>query len=197
VGGHCDDGTQECNSGVGCVDCLEPTDCESGYVCNDSKQCELDVPCTLNISETLDDCTPSGWSRDSDWDCNNFNNYTGGSGKFFIIFGWNIAEPIDQSVATQQYNAAGCSTVSLGFLHAYDDDNSTGSDFGYVDISLNNGASWSHVHTFSSDNDVAQNFDLGKSGWPTDNFKIRFRYVSPEDEGRSWAIDNITLVGAD
>ncbi|MFE3870132.1 GEVED domain-containing protein [Flavobacterium sp. ZS1P70] len=70
-------------------------------------------------------------------------------------------------------------------------------DYAYVEVSTNNGASWSAVRTYVEDHAIATDFEnvtIDLTPYINNaNFKIRFRYNAQFCDG--WAIDDVRLFG--
>jgi hypothetical protein len=168
---------------VSCGTCTPPEECDGAGQCV--------PPCDLHVFEDFtDSCTPPGWTV-TDWGCQNFNNYTGGSGMYRTVDSWG--EAVDAAMITDWYDASGCSTVFLDFGHRYED-YSGDTDRATVDITLD-GTEWINVRTYEADDDTHQHLDLQRGTWGgQDLFRIRFRYVGDNDGG--WDVDDVEISGS-
>ncbi|MDO8953209.1 MAG: PKD-like domain-containing protein, partial [Draconibacterium sp.] len=126
------------------------------------------------------------------------DNYSSNNNSFFYFtnsraYGSGNIETIFESPA---FSTVGYTTLSLNFWQYYRDRD--GSDFAYVEISTDNGASYSNVTTYTTNqgnrNPFNNNPTLNLSSWTGYNqVRIRFRYVANNDY--YWGIDNVRLTG--
>jgi len=103
------------------------------------------------------------------------------------------------TLVSPQLSTVGYSNLNLSFYHYYDY-NSTAGESAKVEVSTNNGASWTTVATYTNDRGSAGNFqneniNLGASYVNSTTFLLRFNYYCGSNRGRYWAIDNVTLTG--
>lgn len=93
----------------------------------------------------------------------------------------------------------GYSDLSLSFWHFFDFNSTTG-ESAKVEVSTNNGSTWTTVATYTNDRGSAANFqnivlNLGSTYINSATFQLRFNYYCGSNRGRYWAIDNVVLTG--
>ncbi|MBK7171934.1 MAG: HYR domain-containing protein [Bacteroidales bacterium] len=96
-------------------------------------------------------------------------------------------------------STVGYSDLSLSFWHYYDFNSTTG-ESAKVEVSTNNGTSWSTVATYTNDRGSPGSFQnvvlsLGATYINSSTFLVRFNYYCGSNRGRYWAIDNVVLTG--
>ncbi|NVO18395.1 MAG: hypothetical protein HXX13_01770 [Bacteroidetes bacterium] len=96
-------------------------------------------------------------------------------------------------------STVGYSNLSLSFWHFFDFNSTTG-EYAKVEVSTNNGSSWTTVATYTSDRGSGAGFqneviNLGASYINSSAFLLRFNYYCGSNRGRYWAIDNVDLTG--
>ncbi len=97
-------------------------------------------------------------------------------------------------------STAGYSSLSLSFWHYYDFNSTTG-EFAKVEVSTNNGATWTQVIIYNTvDIGTPSSFqneilNLGSAYINSTTFQFRFSYYCGSNRGRYWAIDNVSLTG--
>ena len=105
------------------------------------------------------------------------------------------------TLVSPQINTTNYTSLTLDFYDYFNDRGAGNGDYAYIDISTNNGTSWTALSVpdynentshGTSNGFVHQSINLSAYIGNT-NFKFRYRYVATND--RYWAIDNITLSG--
>lgn len=114
-------------------------------------------------------------------------NLTGGSGDFAIVDGWYNPGRQDTSLVSPPADLSGQTAPVVGFDTDY---SAWGEQTGDLDLSLDNGASWSTIFHLSSVSVHAAHIEIpipqaaGKSG-----VQVRFRYQGEVDNW--WQLDNV------
>ncbi|MEI6061655.1 MAG: PKD-like domain-containing protein, partial [Bacteroidota bacterium] len=103
------------------------------------------------------------------------------------------------SLVSPLLNTTGYASLSLSFWHYYDNNSTTG-ESAKVEVSNNNGTSWTAVAIYTADRGTAsafqnENINLGSAYINSNALLIRFNYYCGSNRGRYWAIDNVTLTG--
>ena len=103
---------------------------------------------------------------------------------------WN-----DVAMVNDSFNTSGYNNVSLLFNTSY---RILPGDFGYVEISEDNGIHWKNVTEPFTGNSNWTIVSLDISAYKSPKMKIRFRFASNESGvERGWIINNVTIVADD
>jgi len=138
--------------------------------------------------------TGSGqWSLKADgYFYNNRTFHSNDSSQFYFANSRNQGE-VDTYLRSPSINTSTYSSLSLDFYHYFQ--NSNGSS-GKVQVSTN-GTTWNDVGTYTEKIGTANNFThqtiILDSYAGASTFYVRFYYSG--DDGRYWAIDNVTVTG--
>ena len=135
------------------------------------------------------------WTYNSSAYIYNSRTYTSSDNHFFFANS-RLQGSMETILESPTFSTVGYTTLQMDFIQYYliriD------SDAAYIEISNNNGASWSTVATYLDDYGNRNPFDNPQSinislaaDYP--QVKIRFRYVANSD--RYWGVDNVTLTG--
>ncbi|MEV4197602.1 carboxypeptidase regulatory-like domain-containing protein [Micromonospora globbae] len=119
-------------------------------------------------------------------DPNGKGNLTGGTGGFATVDGWSQPGPIDTSLVSPPADLTGVTDPVIGFDTDY---SSWDTQTGDVDLSLDNGATWTNVRHYAGDAvnghvEIPVPQAAGKSG-----VLVRFRYQGETDDW--WQLDNV------
>lgn len=106
----------------------------------------------------------------------------------------------DTTLTSPAINLTGYVTATLNFYQYYEALNNS-DEYGIIEITTNNGASWTTLFTHDGTGDTGgpanfslASFDLSTYAAASNTIKIRFRYHATWDWG--WAIDNFAITGS-
>lgn len=115
-------------------------------------------------------------------------NLTGGNGRFAIVDDWYDPAPHDTSLLTPTFSFAHQRNPQIGF-NTYYFNPGFGTQAGYVDLSLDGGASWQTVWTAPDRTVQGQVTVPVPQAAGASDVKVRFRFVGVYDN--YWEIDNV------
>ncbi|HLF52297.1 GEVED domain-containing protein [Flavobacterium sp.] len=114
--------------------------------------------------------------------------------KFAFTTSDYLYSTIETDISTGNINTANFTDLTLTFKHYY---SYYGGDSGKVQVSIDGGANWINVTTYSSDLGSASKFadvTIDLSAYVNvANFRFRYKYTANWDDG--WAIDDVRLFG--
>jgi hypothetical protein len=125
------------------------------------------------------------------------NNYSSNDNTQFYFTASNGLGAVQTTLESPTINTNGYSTLQMDFWQYYNDN--SGNDYGYVEVSTNNGATY-NAPIYTNNADIGSRSPF--SSHPSVNLsayinypqvKIRFRYVANND--RYWGIDNVSVTG--
>lgn len=139
------------------------------------------------------------WTVRSDGYVTNGPTHSNDNSKFYVSNNDIYNANSNNRLISPSINTVGYSTLTLDFWHYYRDRSAFSGDYAYIDISTDNGVTWSNPYfiRYTSTQGGPANFShavIDLSAYTgVVNLKIRFRYVASDDY--YWAIDNVTVSG--
>lgn len=140
-------------------------------------------------------CGPFGW-----WRCNdNITFHSNDRSQFWLVNSLKYNGDFSNvSLVSPNIDLTGFSNVSISFFHHFRG-NPNEDDSGHVEVSADNGKTWSVLKSFHQTNGALEDADNFRNitlpvNLNTDAFKIRFLYDNGNHNGY-WAIDNIKVTG--
>lgn len=115
-------------------------------------------------------------------------NLTGGSGQFAIVDDWYNPAPHDTSLLTPAFSFAHQKNPQIGF-NTYYFNPGFGTQAGYVDLSLDGGATWQTVWTAPDATVQGQVTVPVPQAAGASDVRVRFRFVGVYDN--YWEVDNV------
>jgi hypothetical protein len=112
------------------------------------------------------------------------NSDAAGSGSISLV----------EELITPSIDCSAKTTVLLEFYHYY---NHIGSGEGRVEVSVDGGASWTQIVSYTSDtvNGALESFDISAHAAGQADVKIRFLYDDGSDWAWYWLVDDVTVLG--
>lgn len=183
VGGQCNSGTNDCNTGVcnasqQCV--LTPV--ANGTACNDFSTCStgdscnngvcsgtVDPACTIYLEEVFEACPPPGWVLGGEWQCGvptNVGPTTAfqGTGVLGTVLSGNYSNSQTYEINFAQTPPVGLGTASepvLTYRHWVDTEGNTYDAYN-VKVSTDGGQTWSVITDVNPPYNLTVN---GQPGW--------------------------------
>ncbi|MDF1564175.1 MAG: DUF4215 domain-containing protein [Deltaproteobacteria bacterium] len=195
------DATQNDAGGVWCAGSTPYGDGDLGSpgVANPLSDCTL----TTLLSESFDTWPLTGWTlQDGSADGHTWGQCSGrvlnNSTNAFACVDSDLAGggvTLSEGLVSPAFDASSHAFVALTFVQYYNDYNAA--DSGHVEVSVNGGASWTTVETYSSVDSIngeTATIDLSSIAAGQPSVQVRFRY---EDGGTwcwYWLIDTVTVV---
>lgn len=183
------------------VDNMVLTACEpipSTFTCNaDPEGFENGVPPT---GWTIQTAEPNGPQWTSIAGCGETGNYTNGSGEAACVSSdvFGVAE-FDTSLVSPAFDLTGASTAFVNYTVNYQ--NFANLDYFDVDISTDNGATWTTLLSWNEDHGSfgappGENVNIDLSAYVgMSGLKLRYRYYDPNADDWDWyvQVDNVGL----
>ncbi|MCP4000570.1 MAG: PKD domain-containing protein [Gammaproteobacteria bacterium] len=147
---------------------------------------------------TFSDDVESGagdWSADPPWALDTGDSHSGTT-SWTDSPGGNYAPSVDAALISKTFDFSAAEWVELEFWHRYDTEYYY--DYCYVEISTNNGVSWTQLTTYRGTQAAWQKVTLDLASYVGfDQVKIRFRLSVDADAttGDGWFVDDIKISG--
>jgi hypothetical protein len=107
--------------------------------------------------------------------------------------GWNRVTDASFSPTHSWKGAVTNSTATLTFWHNFNRDGNNG-DHGYVEMTYDNGANWTEINEYTSDNSGQQSFTIPSSFLLKPNVQVRFRLRSTSNHSQPvWNVDDVDI----
>ena len=153
------------------------------------------------LSESFETWPPAGWTIDATASsCDTWlrtaatgeDNHTGGTGNAADANSDYCGDAMDTWMVTPALDLTGSTTAILSFASDFND--YSGLDDGYVDVSVDSGATWTNVfHYDSADFRGPRTETVDLSAYAGQSaVLVRFHYTAP-DWDWFWQVDNVTV----